>query len=107
MPLPYLTRSIVFNASFSSATNFGTESFGFGSTVCKKVTDLDGDGKGNAVDTDSDGDGCSDFVEAKTDKNTTLTELTIGGTYGVNGFSSLVENNEADSSHKCNFFLIC
>jgi gliding motility-associated-like protein len=98
LPLPYINRELVFTASFSSASNFGQESFGIAANICKKVTDLDADGKMNAVDTDADGDGCFDLVESKSHKNTTLTQEIIGGTFGPNGLSSLVETNDTDQA---------
>ena len=94
LPLPYLTRELVFKADFVGAANFSTESFGIETSICSKVSDLDGDGKSNAVDTDADGDGCFDAVEAQSGHTTSLTSETIGGTYGDNGLSSLVETDD-------------
>jgi gliding motility-associated-like protein len=92
--LPYYSREIIFDIAHSGTANLSVESFGFATMLCTKTIDFDGDGKGNAVDLDSDGDGCSDFVEAKTGQSTKLTDQTIGGTYGLNGLSSLIENND-------------
>jgi gliding motility-associated-like protein len=98
IPLPYYTREVEFTANFSTSGSFGTESFGIGINVCRKATDIDNDKKMNAVDTDADGDGCFDLVEAKSKQNTTLTQEIIGGTYGPNGLSSLVETNDTKQS---------
>jgi hypothetical protein len=92
--LPYLSREVVLNAAFSSATAFSTESFGIATNICSKTNDADGDGKSNAIDTDSDGDGCFDLVESGSAQFTSLTQETIAGAVGVNGVSSLVENND-------------
>jgi gliding motility-associated-like protein len=53
--------------------------------------DTDGDGTPNRIDLDSDGDGCFDAVEAKT--VTSLTQSTVAGQYGNNGFANSIETS--------------
>ncbi|WP_188444618.1 Ig-like domain-containing protein, partial [Belliella aquatica] len=94
IPINYLTRDFVFNASFTGVTNFGEESFGIAVNLCSRQTDSDGDGLPNAIDTDSDGDGCFDAVESKSLKYSSLTSATLAGPYGVNGLSALVKTDD-------------
>jgi hypothetical protein len=66
-----------------------TATWTFSNLPAAPVCDTDGDGVPNIRDLDSDGDGCFDAVEAKT--VSTLTESTVSGTYGTNGFADTIE----------------
>ncbi|MDX6192102.1 DUF11 domain-containing protein, partial [Flavobacterium sp. Fl-318] len=61
------------------------------STFCDR--DTDGDLVPDHLDVDSDQDGCYDAQEAGS-AQTVSSSGTIGGTYGANGLSSLVETND-------------
>ncbi len=102
VPMNFITRTFTFQADFTNTagvgTAFGDESFGVSVNLCNKNTDLDGDGKNNAVDTDSDGDGCTDLVESQSQRHVNLNSATIGGTYGANGLSNLVETNDTQTA---------
>ena len=94
VPFNYVNKQVDFTAQFVGVANLSDESFGIMLNVCNKVTDLDGDKKGNAVDTDSDGDGCYDLVESNSGYYTTLTQETIAGPFGTNGYAAIAETND-------------
>ncbi|MHA8066666.1 discoidin domain-containing protein, partial [Aquirufa sp. ROCK2-A2] len=98
IPFNYLNKQVDFTAQYVGTANLGDESFGIMLNVCNKVTDFDGDKKGNAVDLDSDGDGCFDLVESNSGYYTTLTQSTILGPFGVNGYAAVAELNDTKLS---------
>ncbi len=65
--------------------------------------DTDGDGIPNRLDLDSDGDGCFDAVEAKT--VTSLTQSTVTGPYGNNGFANSIETSSESGIYTGNYNL--
>jgi gliding motility-associated-like protein len=94
IPFNYVNKQVDFTANFVGVAALSDESFGVMMNVCNKNTDPDGDKKGNAVDTDSDGDGCYDLVESHSGYYTSLSQETIVGPYGVNGYATVAETND-------------
>jgi gliding motility-associated-like protein len=88
IPKSALSNSNTLSFSFSATSDdFGIDNVFIGTQL--STCDTDGDGIVNSKDLDSDGDGCFDAVEAKT--VTSLTQSTVGGSYGDNGFADSKE----------------